>query len=64
MAELHRNFIAGEWMAGADVSRNINPSDLSDIIGEYARADREQADAAITAARGAVQFVEKRLRIS
>ncbi len=53
MAELHRNFIAGEWTAGADVSRNINPSDLSDLIGEYARADRAQADAAITAARAA-----------
>jgi hypothetical protein len=43
MAELHRNFIAGEWIAGADVSRNINPSDLSDVIGEYARADGAQA---------------------
>jgi alpha-ketoglutaric semialdehyde dehydrogenase len=53
MAELHRNFIAGEWIAGADVSRNINPSDLSDLIGEYARADREQVGAAIAAARAA-----------
>jgi alpha-ketoglutaric semialdehyde dehydrogenase len=53
MAELHRNFIAGEWIAGADASRNINPSDLSDLIGEYARADREQAGAAIAAARAA-----------
>src|SRR6266851_9512926 len=53
MTELHRNFIAGDWAAGADVSRNINPSDLSDVIGEYARADRAQADAAISAARAA-----------
>ena len=53
MTELHRNFIAGEWVAGADVSRNINPSDLSDVIGEYARADRAQADSAIAAARAA-----------
>jgi acyl-CoA reductase-like NAD-dependent aldehyde dehydrogenase len=53
MAELHRNFIAGEWTAGVDVSRNINPSDLSDAIGEYARADRAQAEAAIAAARAA-----------
>jgi len=53
MTELHRNFIAGDWAAGADVSRNINPSDLSDVIGEYARADRAQADAAIGAARAA-----------
>ena len=53
MAELHRNFIAGEWVAGADVSTNMNPSDLSDIVGEYARADRAQADAAIAAAHAA-----------
>src|SRR5450432_921686 len=53
MAELHRNFIAGEWTAGSDVSRNMNPSDLSDVIGEYARADRAQADVAIASARAA-----------
>src|SRR5450432_1484722 len=51
MSELHRNFIAGDWIAGADTARNINPSDLSDVIGEYARADRAQADTAIAAAR-------------
>jgi len=53
MTELHRNFIAGEWTAGTDVAKNINPSDLSDVVGEYARADRAQADAAIAAARAA-----------
>ena len=53
MAELHHNFIAGEWLAGTDVSRNINPSDTSDVVGEYARADRAQADTAIAAARAA-----------
>jgi len=53
MTDLHRNFIAGEWLAGSDVSKNINPSDLSDVIGEYTRADRAQADTAIAAARAA-----------
>jgi aldehyde dehydrogenase (NAD+) len=53
MTEVHRNFIAGEWTAGAETAKNINPSDLSDIIGEYARADRGQADTAIAAARAA-----------
>ncbi len=53
MAELHRNFIAGDWVGGTDASRNINPSDVSDVIGEYARADRAQADIAIAAARAA-----------
>jgi len=32
------------------VNRNINPSDLSDVVGEYARADRDQVDQAIAAA--------------
>jgi alpha-ketoglutaric semialdehyde dehydrogenase len=53
MSDLHRNFIAGEWIAGNDVSKNINPSDLSDVIGEYTRADRAQAETAIAAARAA-----------
>jgi alpha-ketoglutaric semialdehyde dehydrogenase len=53
MNEIHRNFIGGDWVAGAETARNINPSDLSDVIGEYARADRAQADTAIAAARAA-----------
>jgi aldehyde dehydrogenase (NAD+) len=53
MSEMHRNFIGGDWVAGAETARNINPSDLSDVIGEYARADRAQADAAVGAARAA-----------
>jgi aldehyde dehydrogenase (NAD+) len=40
MNDLHRNYIAGEWAAGAETANNINPSDLSDVIGVYARADR------------------------
>jgi acyl-CoA reductase-like NAD-dependent aldehyde dehydrogenase len=53
MSEIHRNFIGGDWVTGAETARNINPSDLSDVIGEYARADRAQADTAIAAARAA-----------
>jgi len=53
MSEIHRNFIGGDWVAGAETARNINPSDLSDVVGEYARADKAQADSAIAAARGA-----------
>jgi alpha-ketoglutaric semialdehyde dehydrogenase len=53
MSEMHRNFIAGDWVTGAEAARNINPSDLSDVIGEYARADTAQADTAIAAARAA-----------
>ncbi|MGH8712932.1 MAG: aldehyde dehydrogenase family protein, partial [Casimicrobiaceae bacterium] len=53
MTDLHRNYIAGEWAAGPDTAKNINPSDLSDVIGEYARAGQAQADTAIAAARAA-----------
>jgi acyl-CoA reductase-like NAD-dependent aldehyde dehydrogenase len=47
------NLIAGEWVRGDDVIRNINPSDTNDIIGEYARAGTTQVQDAITAARQA-----------
>ena len=53
MSEIHRNFIGGDWVAGAETASNINPSDLSDVVGEYARADKAQADSAIAAARAA-----------
>ncbi|UST52466.1 aldehyde dehydrogenase family protein (plasmid) [Comamonadaceae bacterium OTU4NAUVB1] len=49
-AQLNMNFIAGDWLAGTDVNRNINPSDTSDVVGEYARADEKQTLQAIDAA--------------
>jgi aldehyde dehydrogenase (NAD+) len=53
MPELHKNFIGGEWLAGAKVTRNINPSNTDEIVGEYAQADAAQANAAIAAAKSA-----------
>lgn len=53
MAEVHKNTIAGEWVASDKVTRNVNPSDTSDVIGEYAQADAAQTDAAVKAARAA-----------
>lgn len=55
MAETKRfeNFIGGEWVAGATYSVNRNPSDLTDVIGEYAQADAAQTEQAIAAARAA-----------
>jgi len=49
----HGNLVAGEWVPGADANRNINPSNLDDLVGEYARADAAQARAAIAAATAA-----------
>ena len=47
------NFIAGEWVEGVDINANINPSDLSDVVGQYTRSDDKQAEQAIAAARAA-----------
>ena len=49
----HSNYIAGEWVPGAAYSRNINPSDVSDVVGEYAQADKPQTEHAIAAAKAA-----------
>src|ERR1700712_705028 len=47
---MFKNLINGEWVSGPRASRNINPSDTRDVVGEYAQADAEQARAAIGAA--------------
>ena len=47
---MKQNFIAGEWLDGASAEANINPSDTSDVIGEYAQADVAQTEQAIEAA--------------
>ena len=49
----HDNLIGGQWLAGTGYSPNINPSDLSDVIGEYTQASAGQLDAAVQAARTA-----------
>ena len=50
---LHQNLIAGEWIEGVAVNRDLNPSNLDDVVGEYARADGRQAETAIDAAHEA-----------
>ncbi|MCW5770921.1 MAG: aldehyde dehydrogenase family protein [Rhodospirillaceae bacterium] len=47
------NFIAGEWIKGADAGPNVNPSNVDDVVGHYAKADKHQAEAAIAAAAAA-----------
>ena len=48
--EQHRNYIAGEWVAGNVETVNRNPSDLGVVVGHYARASADQAKEAIAAA--------------
>jgi len=52
-AQQHSNYVNGQWVAGTAWSKNINPSDLSDVVGEYAQADQAQTQEAIAAARAA-----------
>src|SRR3954454_15566978 len=53
MANRFQNYINGEWLPGSGWTTNRNPSDLSDVIGEYALADKGQTIAAIDAAKRA-----------
>jgi aldehyde dehydrogenase (NAD+) len=50
---MFKNLIAGEWVDGPRASRNINPSDTRDVIGEYAQGDAEQSRRAVAAAQAA-----------
>ena len=52
MSELHRNLIDGEWV-GTEGAENINPSNLKDVVGLYARATAEETTQAIAAAKAA-----------
>ena len=49
---IHQNLIGGTW-TGADAIENINPSDTSDVVGLYARADVNDVNSAIAAAKAA-----------
>ena len=51
---MHANLIAGEWTASADASRNINPSDTRDVIGEYSRGTAADVKTAVAAAKQAL----------
>jgi alpha-ketoglutaric semialdehyde dehydrogenase len=53
MTAVLKNFIGGEWVDGTGITRNINPSNTKDVVGEYARADRAQTEKAIAAAKAA-----------
>src|SRR5215472_16613126 len=48
-----KNFIAGEWTEAANAAPDINPSNTGDVVGEFPRASRADAERAIAAAKGA-----------
>ena len=51
--DIHLNYINGEWKEGYDTIENINPSDVSDVVGFYAKANSADCEAAIQAASSA-----------
>src|SRR2546425_2756056 len=50
---MRANLIAGQWTAGKQSNPDINPSDISDVIDQYASGDAAAVDAAVAAARAA-----------
>lgn len=53
MAENFKNYFAGEWCDSPQTIENRNPSDISDLIGNFAQASGDQLDDAITSAAAA-----------
>jgi len=50
---MKKNWINGAWQESETGSNNINPSDISDIVGVYAEGTAQDVDAAVAAAREA-----------
>ena len=53
MPQTNSIFVAGEWRQGAATVENRNPSDLSDLIGDYGQARAADLDDALATARAA-----------
>lgn len=53
MAEIYGQLINGEWDSTGERTANINPSDVTDIVGHMAKATEAQVSDAVAAARAA-----------
>jgi alpha-ketoglutaric semialdehyde dehydrogenase len=51
---IQKNFIDGTWLEGSSITVDINPSDVSDVVGEYTQANKAQTLDAIAAAKAAL----------
>jgi acyl-CoA reductase-like NAD-dependent aldehyde dehydrogenase len=47
---VHKNFVGGEWIEGNGERPNVNPSDVTDIVGMYAQGGSEHVNMAVDAA--------------
>ncbi len=54
MSKVFGNLIAGDWIENGSMIENRNPSDLTDVVGQYAQADALQLEDAVAAARTAL----------
>ena len=54
-AHKYLNFIGGEWLAGKSgkTFQTLNPADTREVVAEYSAAGKEEAQAAVQAARKA-----------
>lgn len=52
-------YIGGEWQSGINTVANINPSDISENLGDFAQASEAQVQEAIQAAKQAQPEWEK-----
>lgn len=50
---IFQNFIGGDWAAAQATTRNINPSNTNDVIGEFASGTAADVDRAVAAAEAA-----------
>ncbi len=50
---IFHNIIGGELVSAAQATRNINPSNTNDVIGEFASGSKADADQAVAAAKAA-----------
>lgn len=48
-----QSLIDGQWVGGSDRLPNANPSDFSDIVGEYAPLDETEVTQAVSSAKSA-----------
>src|SRR5215471_2400548 len=53
MEHVRQNYIDGTWVPAAAFAPNVNPSNLKDVIANYARARSAEAEAAVAAAKAA-----------
>ena len=52
-AGVHKLYVGGAWVDGALDEKDINPSDIADVVGVYAQGDARHMNAAVDAAAGA-----------